>query len=118
MEADEHLQEAPSSTLVQSMCRHVDLVLFGAAVPLQGGLKHINEQSPSFWVKHFRDEGFQVSILSDRRFGKIRQFIIVIGKMHQSISGMNRVILFVGLKSCGRNCNPCPSSILCILKNI
>lgn len=59
MEVGEHLQEASAQVLIRSIVRHTDLVLFGAAIPLQGGFKHINEKWPSFWADHFDALGYQ-----------------------------------------------------------
>lgn len=60
MEVGEHLHEAAAKVFVESIARHADLVLFGAAIPLQGGFRHINEKWQSFWADQFRTNGFQV----------------------------------------------------------
>lgn len=58
VEVAEHLPPAASSTLVASMARHSDAVLFSAAIPDQGGAHHRNEQWPSYWSRLFETEGF------------------------------------------------------------
>jgi SAM-dependent methyltransferase len=59
LEVAEHLDAASASTLVQSLAQHSDTVLFGAAIPGQGGAHHVNEQWPSYWVEMFAREGFR-----------------------------------------------------------
>jgi hypothetical protein len=34
-----------------------EVVLFSAAIPFQGGVGHINEQWPDYWVKYFSKTG-------------------------------------------------------------
>ncbi|MEM3896848.1 MAG: hypothetical protein QW763_06255, partial [Archaeoglobaceae archaeon] len=34
------------------------VVLFSAAIPFQGGVRHINEQWPEYWVKLFEKKSF------------------------------------------------------------
>lgn len=58
LEVGEHIRTDASRTLVQSLCRASDLVVFGAATPLQGGFMHINEQWQSYWQTIFADEGY------------------------------------------------------------
>lgn len=59
MEVGEHLHENAASILVRSISSHSDLVLFGAAIPLQGGFKHINERWQSYWADLFIAEGYR-----------------------------------------------------------
>lgn len=59
LEVAEHLDAASAGTLVQSLTKHTDTVLFSAAIPGQGGVHHVNEQWPSYWVELFAREGFQ-----------------------------------------------------------
>jgi hypothetical protein len=37
-----------------------NVVIFGAAIPGQGGTGHINEQWPEYWIDKFSDNGFDV----------------------------------------------------------
>lgn len=53
LEVGEHLPEASAATLVESLTRAADVVLFSAAIPGQGGTHHINEQWPRFWFDLF-----------------------------------------------------------------
>jgi hypothetical protein len=58
LEVAEHLPHESSQTLVRSLCAHAPVVLFGAAIPSQGGYRHINEQWQSFWIGLFRENDF------------------------------------------------------------
>lgn len=58
LEVGEHLPIEAASSLVDSLTRHSDLVLFSAAVPGQGGEFHINEQPLAFWQRLFAKHGF------------------------------------------------------------
>ena len=56
IEAAEHIPDSASSVLVDSLTDASDIVLFSAAIPLQGGgmvESHINEQWLSYWVEKF-----------------------------------------------------------------
>jgi hypothetical protein len=54
----EHLPATSVPGLVRSLSQASDWVLFGAAVPHQGGMGHINENWVEYWAAHFRDAGF------------------------------------------------------------
>lgn len=58
VEVAEHLPESAAETIVASLCKHSDAVLFSAAVPGQGGFHHINEQWPDYWARIFRANGY------------------------------------------------------------
>jgi SAM-dependent methyltransferase len=58
LEVAEHLPSISAATFVDSLTRHSPLVLFSAAVPLQGGTRHINEQWPETWISLFGARGF------------------------------------------------------------
>jgi SAM-dependent methyltransferase len=57
-EVGEHLAPSASLSLVDTITSHADLVLFGAAIPYQGGYRHINEKWQSWWAGHFEDRGY------------------------------------------------------------
>ena len=59
LEVAEHLPEERATSFVKDLCRHADLVYFGAAIPRQGGTHHVNEQYADFWVERFENEGFE-----------------------------------------------------------
>lgn len=59
LEVAEHVPESSAAALVRSICDAADVVLFGAAIPLQGGHGHINEQWPSYWRGLFGANGYE-----------------------------------------------------------
>jgi SAM-dependent methyltransferase len=69
-EVAEHVSEASAGSLIRSLVEHSDLVLFSAAIPLQGGHYHINEQFPDYWAEHFAVHGFRAIDLFRPRIWK------------------------------------------------
>jgi 2-polyprenyl-3-methyl-5-hydroxy-6-metoxy-1,4-benzoquinol methylase len=60
MEVAEHLPPEAAGTLIRSLCAHAPVVLFSAAIPLQGGVDHVNEQWQSYWANLFSAAGYEV----------------------------------------------------------
>jgi SAM-dependent methyltransferase len=58
LEVAEHLDPSAAGTFVRSLVRHSPVVLFGAAIPGQTGVGHVNEQWPDFWGDMFRAAGY------------------------------------------------------------
>jgi hypothetical protein len=58
VEVAEHLPLEAAPTFVGSLTRAAPVVLFSAALPMQGGDHHINEQWPSYWAKLFAERGY------------------------------------------------------------
>ena len=58
LEVAEHLPEESASSLVRSLVKHGDYVLFSAAQPGQGGEYHINEKTIGFWRQLFKEENY------------------------------------------------------------
>lgn len=58
IEVAEHLPESAAGTLVDTLCRHADAILFSAATPGQGGFSHVNEQPHDYWTAKFRQRGY------------------------------------------------------------
>lgn len=58
LEVAEHLPEAAAALFVQTLTDHADVVLFSAAVPGQGGTRHINEKPRRWWRALFAERGF------------------------------------------------------------
>ena len=58
MEVAEHLPAEAAETFVKTLTSLGDFIVFGAAVPGQGGTHHINEQWQSYWVAQFREQGY------------------------------------------------------------
>lgn len=55
LEVAEHLPASAARTLVRSLCDAADVILFSAAIPGQGGRRHVNEQWPAYWAELFAD---------------------------------------------------------------
>lgn len=68
LEVAEHIPASSAEALVKSICGHSDVVLFGAAIPRQGGYRHVNERWQSYWAALFGELGY-------RRFDYIRSEI-------------------------------------------
>lgn len=60
LEVGEHLPAGAADTFIDSLVALGPVVLFSAAVPGQGGVLHVNEQWPDYWVGRFADRGFSV----------------------------------------------------------
>ena len=58
LEVAEHLPFECSETFVDSLTHLGPVILFSAALPLQGGVDHLNEQWPDYWAKHFFNRGY------------------------------------------------------------
>ena len=60
LEVAEHSYPEVAEDLVTSLTQHSDVILFSAALPGQGGQRHINEQWPSYWQKLFTEKGYEM----------------------------------------------------------
>lgn len=60
LETAEHLAEDCAEAFVDSLTELGSVILFSSAVPGQGGVRHINEQWPDYWIKLFQDKGYVV----------------------------------------------------------
>ena len=58
LEVAEHLPPGAADAFVGSVTELGPVVLFSAAVPGQGGFRHLNEQWPPYWVERFEQRGF------------------------------------------------------------
>ncbi len=54
LEVAEHVSAEHADQFVECLTKLAPIVLFSAAIPLQGGYRHINEQWPDYWVERFR----------------------------------------------------------------
>jgi SAM-dependent methyltransferase len=59
LEVAEHLPASAARGFVQGLCDAADVVLFSAAIPGQGGRRHVNEQWPAYWAELFAGCGYQ-----------------------------------------------------------
>ncbi|WP_071782701.1 MULTISPECIES: methyltransferase domain-containing protein [Planktothrix] len=60
VEVAEHLTPEYADHFVDSMVKLSRVCLFSAAIPIQGGLDHFNEQWPEYWIRKFQDRGYVV----------------------------------------------------------
>jgi len=60
LEVAEHIDPPKAKAFVQYLTTLSDLILFSAAIPGQGGIGHVNEQWPSYWVGLFSEHGYVV----------------------------------------------------------
>jgi len=60
LEVAEHLPEESAEPFVDSLVKLAPVVLFSAAIPLQVGKGHLNEQWPDYWADHFERGGYLV----------------------------------------------------------
>ncbi len=58
LEVAEHLPEQAAEGFVATLCGLAPVVLFSAAVPLQGGTGHVNERPQSYWAERFESRGY------------------------------------------------------------
>ncbi len=53
VEVAEHFDQRHADHFVTLMTSTADLIIFGAAIPFQGGTNHVNEQPQSYWIEKF-----------------------------------------------------------------
>jgi SAM-dependent methyltransferase len=53
LEVVEHLPAERAAPFVRMLTELAPVVVFSAAIPMQGGTGHVNEQWPSYWVSEF-----------------------------------------------------------------
>lgn len=58
LEVAEHLPKESALKLIKSLVKHSNIIIFSAAIPFQGGYKHLNEQWPEYWAKIFQKQNF------------------------------------------------------------
>ena len=58
LEVAEHIPKENAESFVRFLGARAPIVVFGAAVPWQGGTGHINEQWPTYWENIFRNYGY------------------------------------------------------------
>ena len=59
MEVGEHLPEKVADRYVDLLTRLSQVIVFTAAPPSQGGIDHVNEQPPSYWISKFQQRRFK-----------------------------------------------------------
>jgi SAM-dependent methyltransferase len=58
LEVAEHLPASSAATLIDSLIRHGEVIVFSAAPPGQGGHDHVNERSYDYWRALFLQRGY------------------------------------------------------------
>lgn len=58
LEVFEHIPEEVATERLDNLLSKCRFLLFGAAIPMQGGTGHINEQPVSYWCNHICSRGF------------------------------------------------------------
>jgi len=61
LEVAEHLEERFAELLIESLVKHSDRVVFGAACAPQSGQGHVNCQWPAYWQHLFNKQGYVCS---------------------------------------------------------
>jgi SAM-dependent methyltransferase len=59
LEVAEHLESSAAHGFIESLTMHADVILFSAAIPLQGGDHHVNEQWPGYWCDLFKAQNYE-----------------------------------------------------------
>ncbi len=60
LETAEHLDALHAEAFVRKLVGLAPHVLFSAAIPFQAGVHHVNEQWPSYWVRLFAANGYDL----------------------------------------------------------
>ncbi len=53
LEVAEHIEERFSDSFIKTLVNHSDTIIFSAAIPMQIGENHVNEQWLSYWISKF-----------------------------------------------------------------
>ena len=59
LEVGEHLPSRDAEKLIDILVQSSDVIIFGAAIPHQGGKGHVNEQWPDYWMEKFEQRGYE-----------------------------------------------------------
>lgn len=59
VEVAEHLPERVADRYVDLLARLAPTIVFTAAPPGQGGIDHVNEQPPGYWIHKFQQRGLE-----------------------------------------------------------
>ena len=67
-EVAEHIHPKYVSALIETLTTHGDRILLSAARPGQGGLGHLNEQPPEYWVEKMSEAGFALDAENSNKY--------------------------------------------------
>jgi hypothetical protein len=59
LEVAEHLPESHADTFLDCLTALGGVIAFSAAIPHQGGVHHVNERWPSYWIDRFASRGYR-----------------------------------------------------------
>jgi SAM-dependent methyltransferase len=59
LEVAEHLPASRAERFLDCLTALGPVVAFSAAIPHQGGVHHVNEQWPDYWIRRFDDRGYR-----------------------------------------------------------
>ncbi len=59
LEVAEHLPASAATVFVENLCAAADVIVFSAAIPGQGGRRHVNEQWPAYWADIFHEQRYE-----------------------------------------------------------
>jgi SAM-dependent methyltransferase len=75
VEVIEHVSEAYEDIVLDSIARHAkNLILFSGAQPGQPGIGHVNLRQTSYWVKKWRERGWEVLPFESLAFRLLANF--------------------------------------------
>lgn len=60
-EVAEHIHPSHVTALLETLTNHGNCILLSAARPGQGGLGHLNEQLPQYWIELMKARGFTLA---------------------------------------------------------
>lgn len=60
LEVAEHLPAECAEIFIDSVTKLGHVILFSAAIPFQGGVCHVNEQWPHYWLKYFKKNNYLI----------------------------------------------------------
>ena len=69
-EVAEHVDPGLGGRLVAFLASQAPVVVFTSATPGQGGIGHINEQPPAYWIERFEEHGMTHQEGLSRRFAQ------------------------------------------------
>lgn len=58
LQVAEHLPPSSAKGFIDSLAKLAPVVLFSAAIPLQAGAEHLNEQWPEYWAALFKTHDY------------------------------------------------------------
>lgn len=61
-EVAEHIEATKAEQFVDNLVNLSDVIVFSAAIPMQGGEYHVNEQWQSYWQEKFKRRGYRASL--------------------------------------------------------